>query len=58
MGAKLPQTQLKIQAGFDPKTGLPLKMVDGTNYNDLTLPFDIRKQLRILDEQNAVNRYT
>ena len=58
MGAKLPQTQLKIQAGFDPKTSLPLKMVNGTNYNDSTLSFDIRKQLRILDEQNAVNRYT
>lgn len=41
-----------IQAGIDPKTGLPLKM--GAPY---ALKGDIRKTLRVLDEANAVNRY-
>lgn len=47
-------TQL-IAAGIDPKTGLPLKMA-----NTLASPrkADIKKQLRIVDEQDAVNSFT
>ena len=41
-----------IQAGIDPTTGLPIKAADLTN-----LKQDIKKQLRILDEQDAVNRF-
>lgn len=53
--ARLPDVQTLIQAGINPKTGLPLKMGDtGSGCN---LKEAIRKQLRILDEQNAVNRY-
>lgn len=53
--ARLPDVQTLIQAGINPKTGLPLKMGDtGSGCN---LKESIRKQLRILDEQNAVNRY-
>lgn len=52
--ARLPNLEPIIAAGIDPKTGLPLKMAS---------PYcgkkpEIKKQLRILDEQNAVNRYT
>ena len=53
--AKLTDPTMLIQAGIDPKTGLPLKAVDG---NDCTLKIDIKKQLRIIDEQDAVNRFT
>lgn len=42
-----------IQAGIDPKTKLPIRMTD----NRCNLKGEIKKQLRILDEQNAVNRF-
>lgn len=43
-----------IQAGMDPKTGLPLRMgsCDGVSKEDF------KKIFRIIDEQDAVNRYT
>ena len=44
-----------ISAGIDPKTGLPVRMADGTKCG---LKDNIRKQLRVMDEQNAINRYT
>lgn len=43
-----------IQAGIDPKTGLPIKLESGC---ESTLKSDIKKLLRILDEQDAINRY-
>lgn len=43
-----------IQAGINPKTGLPIK-IDAL---DCARKSNILKQLRILDEQDAVNRYT
>ncbi len=55
MGAKLPQLDVLYQAGIDPKTGLPLKFTSG---NKKCLKEDIKKALRIKDEQDAVNRYT
>jgi len=55
MGAKLPQLELYWQAGIDPKTGLPLKFSSG---NKKTLKEDIKKFLRLVDEQDAVNRFT
>lgn len=51
--AKLPDINTLLQAGINPKTGLPLKF--GTE--SCELKNNIRKQLRILDEQNAINRY-
>lgn len=42
-----------IQAGIDPKTKLPIRMTEGR----CNLKGEIKKQLRILDEQNAINRY-
>ena len=44
-----------ISAGIDPKTGLPIRMESATPCN---LKKDIKKGLRIMDEQNAINRYT
>lgn len=44
-----------IQSGIDPKTGLPIKLAESAALN---LKAGIKHQLRVLDEQNAVNRYT
>lgn len=51
--ARMIDPSLYIQAGIDPKTGLPLKFRD----NKVTLKEDVKKALRIIDEQDAVNRY-
>lgn len=50
----LPDIQSLIQAGINPKTGLPLKF--GNNAN--ALKENLKKNFRIMDEQNAINRYT
>lgn len=44
-----------IAAGIDPKTGLPIKATAGC---PSMLKDDIKRQLRLIDEQDAVNRYT
>lgn len=51
---RLQDPEILYQMGIDPKTGLPLR---GGN-NPGSLKSDIKKQLRIMDEQNAVNRFT
>lgn len=52
--ASIPNIEWMIQAGIDPKTGLPSKMAS----DDLPDLMDgVRKILRITDEQNAINRY-
>lgn len=56
---KLPamyDTSTYIQAGINPQTGLPIKVTD--NQISCVSKADIKKQLRILDEQDAVNRFT
>lgn len=40
-------------AGIDPKTGLPIRMLENCNTKA-----DFKKHLRIMDEQDAVNRFT
>lgn len=52
--AKLPNIQEIIQAGIDPKTGLPVKFATCDN-NWLESAMNIN--MRIIDEQDAVNRY-
>ena len=52
-GPKITPLELYIQAGIDPKTGLPLK----ANNLPVYLTDNIKKQLRIVDEQDALNRY-
>lgn len=54
--AKMTDPSLLVQMGIDPKTGLPIKMGGGASYG-----IDkgaIKKQLRIVDEQDALHRYT
>ena len=45
-----------MAAGINPQTGLPIKA--GDNQINSICKADIKKQLRILDEQDAVNRFT
>lgn len=45
-----------IQAGINPKTGLPIRLND--NVINCISKSDIKKQLRILDEEAAINRFT
>ena len=52
-GPKMYDPNILIQAGINPKTGLPVKM-GGT---PCTLKEDIRKLLRVKDGQTAVNRF-
>ena len=40
------------QAGIDLKSGLPIRAVEGTN-----LKASMKKVMRLIDEQDAVNRY-
>lgn len=47
----LPDIQTIISMGINPKTGLPYKLGDASSKGD------IKKILRIIDEQDAVNRY-
>ena len=47
--------QTLVQAGIDPKTGLPLKVVNGL---PCKLKDGIKALFRIMDEQDAVTRYT
>ena len=51
--ANLPQLDVLLQAGINPKTGLPFKMGGDKKH----LKEDIKKFLRLIDEQDAVNRY-
>lgn len=57
MGPKLEDKSLFVQAGIDPKTGLPIKL-KSSDLVDCTLVEDINRALRIVDEQDAINRYT
>lgn len=52
-GPNIRDIQTIIQAGINPKNGLPIKM--GTDPADLKP--NVKKILRIIDEQDAVNRY-
>lgn len=54
MGAKMTDVDLFLQAGINPKTGLPIKFGGSPCH----LKEDVKKFLRIIDEQDAVNRYT
>jgi hypothetical protein len=54
--AKMIDPALYIQAGIDPKTGLPIRYQDA-KLNSISKA-DMKLELRIVDEQDAVNRYT
>ena len=50
----IPDIETLLQAGINPKTGLPIKFGSSSRCNTKE---DIKKALRIVDEQDAVNRY-
>ena len=50
--AKMFDLSLYMQAGIDPKTGLPTR-----GGGDFDLKYSLRRLMRIMDEQDAVNRY-
>ena len=52
MAAKLPDLESLWQAGINPKTGLPTKF----GISRGTIKEDMKKYLRLIDEQDAVNR--
>ena len=54
MAAKLPDLMTMIQMGIDPATGLPTRM---GSLSDGRIKEEVRKSIRIMDEQEAVNRY-
>ena len=54
-GPKMVPLDLYIQAGIDPKTGLPLK-ASGSVPSELVN--NVKRQLNIVDLQDALNRYT
>ena len=52
--AKLPDIETLLQAGINPKTGLPIKFGN----RRCTTKEDIKREIRINDEKIAVNKYT
>lgn len=52
--ARMIDINVLLQAGIDPKTGLPIKFITEPS----ALKDGIRKNLRIIDEQDAVNCFT
>ena len=53
--ARLTDPNALIQLGIDPKTGLPIKWIGG---GDVNIKHNIKRNLRIIDEQDAINRFT
>ena len=54
-GPYLPNLEPLIAAGIDPKTGLPIRAAASAPCN---IKENIKRLIRIQDEQDAVNRYT
>lgn len=54
-GPYMPNLEALIAAGIDPKTGLPLKVTGST---PAALKENIRKNYRVMDEQDAINHFT
>lgn len=52
MAAKLPDYKSLIAAGIDPRTGKPIRCIENVSKES------VKKFLRLIDEQDAVNRYT
>lgn len=53
--AQLRDPNMLIQAGIDPRTGLPIKLEPSEKS---LIKSNIKKLIRITDEQDAINRYT
>ena len=50
---KLPDLDTYLAMGFNPKTGLPYKW----GQDPCTLKDDIKRVIRVIDEQNAIERF-
>ena len=55
MGANLPDIASLMQAGIDPKTRGPIRVVNDAD--QVNIKNDLKRYLRIIGEQDAVNRY-
>ena len=55
MAARIPDVATLIQAGIDPKTGLPLKLVGDCGTSPLKSA--VKSTLSKMDEQDAINRF-
>lgn len=55
-GPCLPDIKTLIQAGINPKTGLPLKFTPA-GMKATNLKNEVRRIFRVVDEQRAINRY-
>lgn len=55
MAANMPDYQTLLQAGIDPRTGLPLKLVGECGTSPLKA--SIKQSLNKMDEQDAINRF-
>lgn len=51
-GPKIPDYQTMLMMGIDPRTGQPTRM-----FTDGKIKEEVRKNIRIMDEQEAVNRF-
>ena len=52
--AKIPDISTLIQAGINPKTGLPIKL---DNINDSCLKSDLKRIIKLIDRQDALKKY-
>lgn len=57
MNPTIKDVKLLIQAGINPKTGLPIKYGNLTKQANPDLLVNTKRFLRIIDEQRAINRY-
>jgi hypothetical protein len=55
MAAKIPDLMTMVQMGIDPTNGMPTRIGVA---QDNKIKEDVRRSIRIMDEQEAVNRYT
>lgn len=53
-GPRIPNIEALIQAGFDPKTRLPIKMMSS---DETMLKNNTKRFLKNIDRQDAINRY-
>lgn len=58
MASKLYDVNALVQAGINPKNGLPFKASGQTGDPKPFLKDDFKRALRVMDEQECVNRYT
>lgn len=56
--ARMTDPNLLIQAGINPKTGLPVKFENAGDNNGFGLKASVVERMRVIDEQDAINSFT